>query len=63
MTKMMQLWLTYAKKQKNKIQLSGVEHSRPFFTIQGKTYRLDISRESFEAASKTVDRTYPIHIR
>ena len=46
------------KAEKTKIQLSGVEHSRPFFTIQGKTYRLDISRESFEAASKPlIERT------
>lgn len=40
------------KAEKTKLQLSGVEHARPVFTIDGKTYRIDISRDAFEAEAQ-----------
>ena len=40
------------KAEKAKIQLTGVERTRPVFTVNNKTYRIDISRESFEAESE-----------
>ncbi len=40
------------KAEKTKVQLTGVEHSRPVFTINGTTYRIDISRDEFEAESE-----------
>lgn len=36
------------KAEKAKLQLSNVETSRPVFTINRKTYRIEISREDFE---------------
>jgi len=42
------------KAEKTKLQLSGVEHAHPVFTIDGKTYRIDVSREEFEAASESL---------
>lgn len=36
------------KAEKTKLQLSNVETSRPVFTINRKTYRIEISREDFE---------------
>lgn len=40
------------KAEKTKVQLTGVEHSRPAFTINGATYRIDISRDEFEAQAE-----------
>lgn len=40
------------KAEKTKAQLTGVEHSRPAFTINGATYRIDISRDEFEAQAE-----------
>lgn len=46
------------KAEKTKIQLTGVEHSRPVFTIEGNTYRIDISRDEFESeADDLMQRT------
>ncbi|MCM1264078.1 MAG: heat shock 70 family protein [Butyrivibrio sp.] len=42
------------KAEKTKIQLTGVEHSRPVFTINGTTYRIDISRDEFESESESL---------
>lgn len=42
------------KAEKTKVQLTGVEHSRPVFTIDGKTYRIDISRDEFETESESL---------
>lgn len=42
------------KAEKTKVQLTGVEHSRPVFTINGATYRIDISRDEFEAEAETL---------
>lgn len=42
------------KAEKTKIQLTGVEHSRPVFTINGTTYRIDISRDEFETAAESL---------
>ena len=40
------------KAEKTKLQLSGVEHARPVFTINSITYRIDISRDAFEAEAQ-----------
>ncbi|MGN0962988.1 MAG: Hsp70 family protein, partial [Clostridia bacterium] len=46
------------KAEKTKVQLSAVGTSRPAFTIDGKTYRIDISREDFEnEARPLMERT------
>lgn len=42
------------KAEKAKIQLTGVEHSRPVFTINGTTYRIDISRDEFETEAESL---------
>jgi len=42
------------KAEKTKVQLTGVEHSRPIFTINGTTYRIDISRGEFEAEAESL---------
>ena len=42
------------KAEKAKIQLSSIEASRPVFTINGKTYRLEITRTEFENESKAL---------
>lgn len=39
------------KAEKIKMQLSSVETSRPAFTVDGKTYKLSITREDFETES------------
>ena len=36
------------KAEKTKMQLTTIETARPVFTINGKTYRIEISREEFE---------------
>lgn len=36
------------KAEKTKMQLTTIETARPVFTINGKTYRIEITRESFE---------------
>ncbi len=36
------------KAEKTKLQLSNVETARPVFTIDGKTYRVEVTRETFE---------------
>lgn len=36
------------KAEKTKLQLSNVKTARPVFTINGSTYRIEISREAFE---------------
>lgn len=40
------------KAEKTKIQLTTIETSRPVFTINGKTYRIEISRNDFEKESE-----------
>ena len=42
------------KAEKTKVQLTSVEHSRPVFTINGKTYRIDISRDEFEYEAESL---------
>jgi len=42
------------KAEKIKMQLSSVEASHPVFTINGETYKLSITREDFEAESKSL---------
>lgn len=42
------------KAEKIKMQLSSVETSRPAFTVNGKTYKLSITREDFEEESKSL---------
>ncbi len=37
------------KAEKTKLQLSNVETARPVFTINGKTYRVEVTRSEFEA--------------
>lgn len=44
------------KAEKTKIQLSNVESARPVFTARGKIYRLEITREAFEAESEELVR-------
>lgn len=39
------------KAEKAKLQLSSVQSTRPVFTINGKTCRIEITREEFEAAT------------
>ncbi len=36
------------KAEKTKMQLTTIESARPVFTINGKTYRIEITREAFE---------------
>lgn len=42
------------KAEKTKLQLSNVETARPVFTIAGKTYRAEITREMFENESASL---------
>lgn len=42
------------KAEKTKIQLSNVETARPVFTINGSTYRIEITREVFEKEAETL---------
>lgn len=42
------------KAEKTKLQLSNVETARPVFTINGSTYRIEITRESFEKEAETL---------
>jgi len=42
------------KAEKIKLQLSNVETARPVFTINGNTYKLEITREAFEKESETL---------
>ncbi len=46
------------KAEKTKLQLSNVETSRPFFTINGATYKIEVSREEFEKECESlIERT------
>lgn len=42
------------KAEKTKLQLSNVETARPVFTINGSTYRIEITREAFEKEAETL---------
>ena len=42
------------KAEKTKLQLSNVETARPVFTINGSTYRIEITREAFEKETETL---------
>ena len=40
------------KAEKTKMQLTTIESSRPVFTINGKTYRVEVTREAFEQEAR-----------
>lgn len=42
------------KAEKTKLQLSNVETARPVFTINGSTYRIEITRDAFEKEAETL---------
>lgn len=42
------------KAEKTKLQLSNVETARPVFTINGSTYRIEITRAAFEKEAETL---------
>lgn len=42
------------KAEKTKIQLTTIESARPVFTINGKTYRIEITRVDFERETKSL---------
>lgn len=42
------------KAEKTKLQLSNVETARPVFTINGTTYRIEITREAFEKEAESL---------
>lgn len=42
------------KAEKTKMQLTTIESARPVFTIGGKTYRLEVSRDAFEKEAESL---------